>query len=55
MKTFVINELRHNEKGEAFEVKTKVECASIEALIKYLQSNPKILWNGKYAVQQDKR
>jgi hypothetical protein len=54
MKTFEISELRHNEKGEAFEVKTKIACKSMAALIKYLQNNPKILWNGRYAAKEDR-
>lgn len=53
MKTFIIKELRRNEKGEAFEVKTKVQFRSIGDAIKYLEDNPVTLWNGKYAIEEE--
>ena len=53
MKTFLITELRENEKGETFEVKTKIACHSLYDLIHYLKANPKILWNGQGAIKED--
>ena len=54
MKTFIINEVRFNEKNEAFEVETKVQFESIDVLLRYLRDNPKTLWNGKYAIKEEK-
>jgi len=52
-KTFLITELRKNEQGQPFEVQTKIECISLDALIRYLKENPKILWNGNCAIKED--
>ena len=46
MRTFLIREVRQNEKAETFEVITKVRFASLAALIRYLEANNNTLWNG---------
>jgi hypothetical protein len=53
MKTFIINEVRFNEKDEAFEVKTKMQFESIDLLLRYLNDNTRILWNGTCAIQDE--
>lgn len=49
----MITELRENEKGEVFEVKTKIETQSLANLIEYLSNNPRTLWNGKGLIEED--
>lgn len=49
----MITEVRENEKGEAFEVKTKIETESLASLIEYLRNNPRILWKGKGFIEED--
>lgn len=53
MKTFIITELRENNKGEKFEVTTKIECKSLAGLVEYLKNNPRVLWNGKGWIKED--
>jgi hypothetical protein len=51
-KTFIITELRENEKGEKFEVETKIQCDSLKALIDYLAENKHVTWGGKLGIRR---
>ena len=53
MKTFIIKEVRTNEKNEAFEVRTKMRFESIEALIRHLKASSNTLWDGCCAIQEE--
>jgi len=53
VRTFIINEVRFNEKGEAFEVRSKMQFASIDILLRHLRDNPRTLWNGEFAIQEE--
>ncbi len=54
MRTYIIKELRKNEKGETFEVETKMECPSLKALIQTLETKPNIVWGNNYAIKEEK-
>lgn len=53
MKTFIIKEVRKNEKDEAFEVRTKMQFESLEHLIKHLKTASNTLYNGCCAIQEE--
>jgi hypothetical protein len=55
VKTFIIREVRKDEKAETFEVTTKYQFASIEALIHHLEANNNTLWSGEYAIEGEGR
>ena len=53
-KTFLFKEMRQNERGEYFEVETKIQSESLSALIRYLKSNPKIIWKKNFTIKEIK-
>ncbi len=53
MRTFIITEVRENEKGQAFEVKSKVQFQSLERLLEHLKGNKNLLWGGNYKIRED--
>lgn len=54
-KTFIVKELRTNEKGEQFVVESKISAESQASLLKFLKNHkPNLLWDGKCAIREDK-
>lgn len=52
-KTFIVKEVRKNEKGQEFVVESKISAESQKALLKFLKEHkPNLLWDGTCAIKE---